>query len=159
MLYLVRWVLCPPQPQARETAMMVSWPLSAMCSQTFLWTLRLASYSFTDMCSGSWKNASLLVSSCVLNLTKHFKKFAYTSIKKTHMYIYMCCEWHWFALYLNSFIGAAMSLKSLFSKPYKAHLESYRYVTYKCMYRVYRLKYEIFICNEHCSWLLFWWAL
>lgn len=28
---------------------------------------------------------------CVFkNRTKHFKKFAYTSIKKTHMY--MCCE-------------------------------------------------------------------
>lgn len=90
---------------------------------------------------------------CVFkNRTKHFKKFAYTSIKKTHMY--MCCEWHWFALYLNSFIGAAMSLKSLFSKPYKAHLESYRYVTYKCMYRVYRLKYQKFICYEHCGCLI-----
>lgn len=94
---------------------------------------------------------------CVFkNRIKYFKKFVYIFIKK--IYMYMCCEWYWFVLYLNLFIGVAMFLKFFFLKFYKVYLEFYRYVIYKCMYRVYRLKYEIFICNEYCSWLLFWWV-
>lgn len=108
MLYLVRWVLCPPQPQARETAMMVSWPLSAMCSQTFLWTLRLASYSFTDMCSGSWKNASLLVSYVFLKIEQNISRNLPIHLLRRHIctfifvwmtlictvfeFIYRCCD-------------------------------------------------------------------